>query len=82
MTRATALIAALCLTLLGAGGALAAEGDLNSDGVVDQSDLQILQDSMGSGQGDENFVPGADLDGDGLISVVDLADLHRLILAN
>jgi len=82
MTRATSLLAALCLTLLSAGTAFAADGDYNADGAVDEADLQIIKDAMGSGEGDERFVAAADHNGDGMINVVDLADFHQLMLAN
>ena len=79
MTRRIALLlAALGLVLLSAGGAFAAEGDFNGDGVVDGSDQQILLDAVGSVAGDENFVAGGDADGDGVITLQDVSAFLKL----
>jgi hypothetical protein len=74
MTRATALLAALGLVVIGAGSALA-NGDVNADGVVDAADQQIVVDALGTADGDPGFVPEADLDGDGVITLQDVGQL-------
>ena len=45
--------------------------DLNMDGVVDDSDLQIFQSSLNNCFGSVNFNANADLDGDGCITADD-----------
>lgn len=72
MTRATAILIAFCLTVLGAGSAFATEGDYNGDGSVDAADQQLLLDALGSGPDDPNYLPAGDHDGDGVITTVDI----------
>jgi hypothetical protein len=47
--------------------------DLNSDGVVDQKDLDFVKSHMGAHYGDPNYDRMADYNGDGVIDVKDLA---------
>ena len=49
--------------------------DLDGDGVVGLSDLQILRSSYGLGRQQAEFEPKADLNGDGVVNIVDLAML-------
>jgi hypothetical protein len=77
MTRATALLAVLGLMVLGAGSAFATDGDFNSDGSVDGADQQILLDALGSGEGDPDFLAAGDHDGDGLITLRDVAHFAK-----
>ena len=53
-------------------------GDIDGDGDVDLSDLQLLLAAYGSCDGAANYNPLADLDGDGCINLADL----QLLLAN
>ncbi len=52
--------------------------DLNGDGVVDGDDYSVFKTAFGSCEGDANFIPGADLDGDGCITINDLRRLRTL----
>ena len=45
--------------------------DLNNDGVVDTADLNMLYLAFGSQVGDPGWLPAADYDGDGRITLVD-----------
>ena len=57
------------------------EDDHNADGVIDSKDLAIVHSLAGkvSQEGDEDFDPGADLDGDGVISLNDAVGLWNLL---
>lgn len=61
----TALVAAPAAW---AGGS----GDCNGDGNVDRADAAIAKDAVGTVSGDSGFIPEADVDGDGVITVADL----------
>ncbi len=52
-------------------------GDVNQDGKVDMRDVQIIVSAMFSGNGSPNWDPRADLDGN---SIVDMRDLAILLL--
>ncbi|HEY4675312.1 MAG TPA: NosD domain-containing protein [Candidatus Bathyarchaeia archaeon] len=47
-------------------------GDVNHDGVVDIVDLTIIALTFSANQGDENWNPHADLDGNNEISIIDI----------
>jgi Dockerin type I domain len=53
-------------------------GDVNGDGVVDQSDLGLLLAAYDYCDGDPNYNPAADFDGDGCVGQPDLG----VLLAN
>ena len=57
------------------------EDDHNADGVIDGNDLAIVHDlaNRGSQEGDDDFDPAADLDGDGAISLSDTIALWQLL---
>ncbi len=57
------------------------EDDHNADGVIDAKDVAIVHNLAGkvSQEGDEDFDPGADLDGDGVISINDAVGLWNLL---
>ena len=62
--------------MLFAGAAFAQDScdtDFNCDGVTDAADSEIFQDALGSQEGDEDFVAGADLDGDGAVTAADFS---------
>ena len=46
-------------------------GDLNEDGIINENDLLIWADAMGSYPGHERWNPAADVDGDGFVDVYD-----------
>ena len=72
MTRLIPLLTGLAI-LLTVPGALAADlGDLNNDGGVDTADAELAADALGAVEGDEDFLPEADMDGDGVISLADV----------
>ncbi|MFZ4699390.1 MAG: dockerin type I repeat-containing protein [Candidatus Methylumidiphilus sp.] len=54
-------------------------GDLNGDGKIDQADITIFQQALGSVIGSPNYNPDADLDGDGRVTINDLRILRSLI---
>ena len=47
--------------------------DINGDGIVDESDFEILKDAFGTNEDDSDFVSGADINGDGLVTTADYA---------
>ena len=57
------------------------QDDHNADGVIDDNDLVIVHNLANklSQEGDEDFVPAADMDGDGVISLNDTVGLWRLL---
>jgi hypothetical protein len=57
------------------------QDDHNADGVIDGSDVAIVHNLAGnvSKEGDEDFDPAADLDGDGVISINDAIGLWDLL---
>lgn len=58
-----------------------AVGDVDSDGLVDCTDVQIVKASVGKRTGQAGFDPRADLVRDGVISVQDLATVTRALPA-
>ena len=72
MTRLTWLLATLGL-LLAAPAALAADCDVNGDGAVDSGDQEAIRASINQTDDGSGDLAG-DFDGDGVISLVDLAD--------
>ena len=52
-------------------------GDINEDGIVDELDLQMLQDSFGASYTEEKYLYAADINGDGLVNATDLSILAR-----
>ena len=51
------------------------DGDVDGDGVITQADLDLAIESFGSTAGDDTYNFSADLNGDG---IVDLTDIARL----
>ena len=47
-------------------------GDVNGDGVIDQSDLDLINLALGTVAGDPNWNPDADLNGDGAVDIYDV----------
>ncbi len=56
-------------------------GDLNSDGAVDCTDLQIVRASFGKRVGDAGFDPRADVNGDGVVNVRDLLYVSQRVVS-
>ena len=54
-------------------------GDVNGDGVLDESDLNAIQAAFGTSEGDPGFNPAADLTGDGQIGLDDLQAMVQLL---
>ena len=50
----------------------ACPGNVNGDGMVDLTDLQLLLSAYGSVEGDQNFIYHADANNDGIINLDDL----------
>jgi hypothetical protein len=54
-------------------------GDANDDGVVDCRDLTAARSAIGKTTGQTGFLPAADIDGNGVIDVRDIAAIARLL---
>lgn len=79
MASAVSGTAAMLTLLLAGPAALAgAPGDYNDDGAVDDADKQIIMDARNTTDGDAGFVPAADHDGDGVISLVDVSAFSKI----
>ena len=52
-------------------------GDYNNDGVVDDTDKQIILDARNTSPGDPGFVATADHDGDGVITLRDVSTFMK-----
>ena len=50
--------------------------DINYDGVVDSTDMDVFNANLGNQIGDANFDPTADINGDGIIDLEDLELLN------
>ncbi len=59
----------------------AVPGDLNGDGVVNCTDLNIIKAAFGKKTGQAGFDPRADVNGDGIVNVVDLSIVAKLVPA-
>src|SRR4051794_14277835 len=56
-------------------------GDVNGDRTVNCADLTAVQSAIGRRTGQPGFVPAADVDGNGVIDVRDIATIARLMPA-
>jgi hypothetical protein len=56
-------------------------GDRNGDGKVDCADLAIVKAAFGKSRGETGYDPRADVSGDGVINIVDLATVARALPA-
>ncbi|MBV8866293.1 MAG: hypothetical protein JO210_12945, partial [Acidobacteriaceae bacterium] len=54
-------------------------GDVNGDGVVNCSDLDLVKASLDKKRGQTGYNPAADLNNDGIVNVDDLALVARNI---
>jgi hypothetical protein len=54
-------------------------GDLDGDGLVNCSDLSIVKASMGKRSGQAGFDARADVNGDRVVNVIDLATVSRAV---
>jgi len=70
--------AGFAMVLVTAPVALAVEGDCNNDGVVDDTDKQLILGAVGTAAGDPGFNAAADLDGDGVISGQDVSMFAKI----
>lgn len=52
-------------------------GDFDGSGCVDGADYQIFHEAFGSQEGDPNWNPACDLNGDGVVNIQDFAIFHR-----
>ena len=59
--------------MLFAAPAIANECDVTGDGVLSQADADVIEAAIGTQEGDSDFVPSADLDGDGQVLASDFA---------
>jgi hypothetical protein len=78
MIRVAISLLAVAALMLTASAGLAAEGDCNDDGAVNDADRKILMSAMRTREGDVGFVAAADLSGDGLITLLDLSLFEQL----
>jgi hypothetical protein len=56
-------------------------GDLNGDGSVGCDDLAIVKASFGKTKGQAGFDPRADVNGDGIVNIIDLSTVARRVPA-
>jgi hypothetical protein len=56
-------------------------GDVDGDGVVTCADLRLVRSVFGSRRGQANYNPAADLNNDGVISVIDVAIVSQRLPA-
>lgn len=56
--------------------------DFDGDGSITEADVEVIKSIYGAKEGDEDFNPDADLDGDGLVFASDLAAFIRLCTSN
>jgi hypothetical protein len=47
------------------------ETDYNGDGQTNEADVEIFKGALGSSEGDDAYLAGADLNGDGSVTVLD-----------
>lgn len=65
--------------IVGTGDATFTLGDLNNDNQVDEQDRALLSAALGSGE--QRDLDAFDLNGDGIIDIIDLAYINRQIAA-
>lgn len=73
MFRNFGLALLLASMVLVAGVATAADCDVNQDGVVDAADVEAVKAVAMTQEGDSDYDPRADLDGDGQVNTSDFA---------
>jgi len=54
--------------------------DVNHDGLINCTDLDIVKAALGSKLGDSNWNPAADINGDGVVDVRDLAAVSQMLI--
>jgi hypothetical protein len=54
------------------------KGDLNHDGCVDWADMELFQETFGKKEGEPDFNPEADFNGDRIVNILDF----RVMRAN
>jgi hypothetical protein len=78
MIRVAISLLAVAALMLPASAGLASEGDVDGNGIVDDEDRKVLMSALRTSTGHEGFVAAADLSGDGLITLLDLALFDQL----
>jgi hypothetical protein len=73
MLRSFSILCVLGLALAAPAAFASGSGDCNGDGAVDAADVELARGAVGSTAGDDAFIAAADIDGDGVISLVDLS---------
>ena len=79
MCRNLGLVLLLASVVLVAGVATAADCDVNQDGIVDAADAEAVKAAAMTQEGDSDYDPRADLDGDGHVTSSDFAIILRCI---
>ena len=82
MKRLCSTLAVLGLLLSAPAAFANAPGDYNGDGGGDDADKDIIFAALNTQEGDDGFVPAADHDGDGVISLVDVSDFSQIYMGN
>ncbi|MCC4831804.1 hypothetical protein LMH66_04075 [Shewanella sp. 10N.7] len=54
------------------------KGDYDCDGLLGRSDLAMFWGAIGSTKGDDNYIAGADLDNDGVVTLYDFVQWYML----
>ena len=76
MLRLLSILCALGM-LLAAPAWANGSGDCDGDNDVDAADVELARGAVGTSDGDAGFLAGADVDGDGIISLVDLSAILK-----
>lgn len=74
-------ILAIAGLLLAAPVAMAGEGDINGDGSVNDADKTLLFDALNTTDDGSDEFAAMDLDGDGVISLVDVSKFSAIVNA-
>jgi hypothetical protein len=56
-------------------------GDINGDGLVNNSDYVLFRSALGKRVGQSGFVPAADMDGDGVVTLKDYSKWYACFVA-
>lgn len=78
MKRVTTILAMLCFALAAPAAFADETCDYDGSGVCDADDQAIIMAAQGTQVGEAGYEPAADHDGDGVISLADLAIFLQL----